>query len=127
MTFSLAYIRLLAAVGTTYVRQLSSSDGLERIGLLFKQGAMALFSGQRLNRLVVVHLVVLVAGFPACGAAGGKADVLEEINGHLVRRHLAFLDYVNFDLAIEPADPELLPYYSNDYTVKPCPLKRGGN
>ncbi len=75
MTFSLAYIQLLAAVGTTYVRQLSSGDGLERIGVPFSLGAMALLSGQRPNRLAVVYLVVLPVGFPAYGAAGGRADV----------------------------------------------------
>ena len=76
MTSSLVYIPLLVAVATTYVLQLLSSDGSERIGRPFRLELMALLSGLQLSR---VHQAVLPVGCPARGAAGGKVDVLEEI------------------------------------------------
>ena len=86
MTSSRAYIQLLAVEQTTYVLHLLSSNGLEPIGRPFRLEAMALLSGQQLSR---VHPAELVVGFPACGAAEGKVDVLVEISGHWVRHRIS--------------------------------------
>jgi hypothetical protein len=50
---------------------------------------MALLSGRRHNRLVMVHPADMPVGFPVCGVAGAKVDVSVENDGYMVRRRFS--------------------------------------